>query len=235
VIFADDDVDVPSDWFISIRAVCDRWPNHSVFWGRTDVVFPVEKVPKWASDSFISALAFATYNYSKTETVVSNNETPWGPAFWVRREIFEGGRRFNEVIGPRPKNRIKGSEEFFARALLKDNYEIVYSPMVIVEHRIQPGILKWSAICSRAYQLGRGFPYMRGFPQARLLKNYPTAWWLYRCGAIIWNSFKLLRSAIISSNDNRLINCVWKIQKLGMQIEAMRIAREIRKDARLQN
>ena len=30
VVFSDDDVDVSPDWIVSIRSVCDRWPNHSV-------------------------------------------------------------------------------------------------------------------------------------------------------------------------------------------------------------
>jgi hypothetical protein len=59
VTFTDDDVDPSPEWFVSIASTCERWPNHSVFGGRINVLFPTENVPKWAFDPYISLFAFA--------------------------------------------------------------------------------------------------------------------------------------------------------------------------------
>ena len=232
VVFTDDDVDVSPDWLVSIHSVCERWPDHSVFGGRINVVFPVEQVPKWAFDPDISALAFAHHSYSKEERVYESPEVPFGPNYWVRREVFDSGRRFDEAIGPHPTNRITGDDTSFLLALLKDGYEIVYSPTAIVDHRIQPEVLKFSAVCLRAYRWGRGKLHIYGLPQQTLLKRYPGPWWVYRCGAITWNMFKVLCSIVFSSNGKRLANCAESIVNLAYQIEAIRLAKAFREDAR---
>src|SRR3972149_934775 len=67
VVFSDDDVDVPPDWLSSISQVCNRWSTPSVFGGRINVVFPVEKLPKWTSDAYLYSLAFAHHNISDIE------------------------------------------------------------------------------------------------------------------------------------------------------------------------
>jgi glycosyltransferase involved in cell wall biosynthesis len=235
VVFTDDDVDVSPDWLVSIRAVCDRWPNHAVFGGRIDVIFPIGDIPEWASDPHIRNIAFAYHNYSEKETLYGGNQTPVGPNYWVRKHVLDNGRRFDEAIGPRPMNRIMGSETSFLRVLLKDNYEIVYSPRVVVGHRIQPESLKISDICLRAYRFGRSGPHVNGLPQHTLLKHHPAAWRLYRCGAITWNISKVLFSTIFSSNGRRLANCTQGIASVGYQIESMRLAKKIRGEVQLRN
>jgi glycosyltransferase involved in cell wall biosynthesis len=230
IVFTDDDVDVSPDWFVSIRLVCDRWPNHAVFGGRIKVVFPIEKVPKWAFDPHIKALGFGHHDYSEIECIYKHLETPFGSNYWVRREVFENGRRFDEAIGPGKKNRIMGSETSFLIALLQDNYEIVYSPNVIVSHRIQPETLRYSSIYRRAYRCGRGRIRIFGLPQHVLLKAHPVQWWVYRCGAIAWNTFKLLFSILFSPNEKRLVNCVPRITDFAYQIEAVRLARKYRRN-----
>jgi glycosyltransferase involved in cell wall biosynthesis len=233
VVFTDDDVDVSPDWLVSIHSACERWPDHSVFGGRINVVFPVEQVPKWAFDADIREIAFAYHNYSDRECTYNDGSHPFGPNFWVRRKVFEDGRRFNEAVGPHPTNRIMGSETSFLFALLKDGYEIVYSPTVVVGHRIQPETLRSYEICKRFYRCGRAAPYLYGLPRQALLKSHPAAWRLYRCGAIMWNSFKVVLAASFSSKEARLVNCAPRIRKLGLQIESMRLAKQYREDRRL--
>ncbi|HEX8948608.1 MAG TPA: glycosyltransferase [Dissulfurispiraceae bacterium] len=222
VVFTDDDVDVPAGWLTAIRSVCNRWPDHSVFGGRIDVVFPNAEVPKWAFDPDISSFAFARHNYSRKECVYGKGETPFGPNLWVRRSIFDGNRRFNEAIGPRPGNRIMGSETSFLVGLLNEGYEIVYSPAVAVGHRIQPEALKWQTVCTRAYRLGRSVPYIHGLPQASLLGSYPALWRMYRYSAIAWNASRVLSSALFSRKEKRLVNCARSIRNIGYHRESMR-------------
>jgi glycosyltransferase involved in cell wall biosynthesis len=227
VVFTDDDVDAPPDWLVSIHSVCERWPNHAVFGGRINIVFPFENVPNWASDPFLSSVGFSYHNYSNEECVYGDSLTPFGPNFWVRRKVFDQGRRFNEAIGPRPKNRMMGSETYFLCGLLKDNYEIVYSPRVAVGHRIQPETLKISAICSRGYRLGRGEAHILGLPGQTLLRHNHKLWRLYRNGSIIWYGIKLIASFIFSTKDQRPTNVVQKFRGLGYRIESVRLAKKL--------
>jgi len=227
VVFTDDDVDVSPDWLVSIRSVCDRWPNHAVFGGRINVVFPVEKVPEWASDPYLSSLCFAHHDYSDKECIYGTHMTPYGPNFWVRQEVFDDGRRYDEVIGPCPTNRIMGSETSFLIALLKDNYEIIYSPTAVVGHRVQPKTLKFSSICQRGYRLGRGEAHYLGLPAQNLLRNHFLLWLLYRNGSIIWYFFKVIASFIFSKKEQRRSSVVNKLQGLGYRVEAVRLANQV--------
>jgi len=234
VVFTDDDVDVSPDWLISIRSVCDRWPSHFVFGGRIDVVFPTGKVPKWASDPYLSALGFAHHDYSNDECVYAHGITPFGPNYWVRREIFDNGRRFDGQVGPRPTNRISGSETSFLVALLKDGYEIVYSPTVTVAHRIQSEMLKVSSIYRRAYRWGRGQAHIFDLPTQSLLtkcwpklNENPLAWRLYRIASIVLYAFKAFASFIFSNKTQRPLNVVKKMEMLGYRVEAMRLAKQV--------
>lgn len=228
VVFTDDDVDVSPNWFVSIASTCRRWPQVSVFGGQIEVIFPTKDLPGWANDPFIRKLAFAQHSYSDKESFYERGKVPYGPNYWVRRHVFDNGRRFNQAIGPHPKNRTLGDETVFLRGLLNDGYEVLYSPSAIVGHRIQPAILKFSAVCLRAYQIGRGSPYIDGLPEQSFLKRHPAAWRLYRCGAIPWNALKVIFSIIFSSNGERLANCMKSISALGYQIEAMRLAKTYR-------
>jgi glycosyltransferase involved in cell wall biosynthesis len=234
VVFTDDDVDVSPDWLVSIYAVCGRWPKHSVFGGRINVLFPIETVPKWASDPYIASLAFGCHKYSNKECIYDGAK-PFGANYWVRREIFDHGRRFNEAIGPQQTNRIMGSETSFLVSLMNDGYEIVYSPTVVVDHRIQEKILRRSAVIKRAYRLGRGQAYIHGLPTRNRIAKYlpslkqnPAALNLHLYGAVIWNLFKVLLSAIFFMNNNRLVDCAHGIRDLGYHIESISLLKKYR-------
>jgi glycosyltransferase involved in cell wall biosynthesis len=225
VVFTDDDVDVPPDWLTKIAETCERWPNHSIFGGRINVIFPRDTIPKWALDPYASSLAFARHHYSNQECVYEEPETPFGPNFWVKKEIFETGRRFNEAIGPHPSKGTLGDETLFFLSLLEVGYEIVYTPKVVVGHRVQPQTLRFSSVCARAYRLGRGKANFGGPPQKTLLTKYPALWSTYRRGAITWNVFNLLFSTIFSSNEKRLNSFLSSITNIGYQVETIRIAK----------
>lgn len=224
IVFTDDDVDVSPDWLVSIRSVCDRWPNHAVFGGRINVVFPVEKVPQWTCDPYLYALGFAHHNISDIECIYGTFVTPFGPNYWVRRDVFDNGRRFYEAVGPRPTNRIMGSETSFLISLQNDGYEIVYSPTVIVSHRVQPEMIRLSTLFRRAYRAGRGMVHIYGLPRLPLLKKSPAAWRLHRAGSIIFYTFKVFVSLVFSPTEHRPRNVVDNMRNLGYRIEAMRLA-----------
>ncbi|MDD1778953.1 MAG: glycosyltransferase [Candidatus Helarchaeota archaeon] len=227
VVFTDDDVDPSPNWLTSIVSTCERWPQHSVFGGQIDVVLPKGSIPKWVYQPYIRSWVFAEHRYSDKECFYEGGATPFGPNFWVRKDIFNNGRRFDETVGPHPTNRILGGDISFLLGLLNDGYKIVYSPTAVVGHRIQPTILKISAIWRRAYQAGRGVAHIYGLPQVRLLNRYPSIWRLYRYGAIMWNTYKALFSLMFYLNERRAVKWVWRITDIGYHIEAIRLSRAI--------
>lgn len=228
VVFTDDDVEPEGDWLVGIAEACKRWPKHSVFGGRIKVIFPNNKVPKWGLDPTVRALAFAEHDYSNEECEYLESTVPFGPNYWVRREVFDNGRRFDEALGPRPTNRIMGDETSFLLKLLEEGFKIVYCPGVIVGHRIQADRLDFSTLCRRAYWWGRGKAHIYGGPQQDLLKNHAAGWWLCQCGAIAWTTFKALFRIFLVPREGRVIESVKRITDLGYQIEAMRLARNSR-------
>ena len=119
-----------------------------------------------------------------------------------------------------------GSETSFLLGLLKDNYEIVYSPTVVIGHRVQPNALKLSTICLRGFRSGRGEAHCLGLPREALLKKNPTLWHLY-CGvSIIWYGAKMIGSIMFSNKKLRCHNFVRTIRGIGIRLEAFRIAKQ---------
>jgi glycosyltransferase involved in cell wall biosynthesis len=224
VVFTDDDVDVSLDWVISIRSVCDRWPNHAVFGGRINVVFPTEKVPKWTSDPYLYSLGLAHHSISNDECIYPQFELPFGPNYWVRREVFENGRRFDEEMGPHPTNRIMNDETSFLVSLQRDGYEIVYSPLVIVGHRVQAEMIRLPSLLQRGYQQGRGEAHLQGLPRPTLLRKRPAVWRIHRGGSIIFYTIRVLGSLLFSEKELRPRNAVENMRKLGYRVESMRLA-----------
>lgn len=227
VVFTDDDVDPSPEWLVAIASACERWPNHSVFGGRINIRFPVENVPKWAFDPYISPLAFAYHNYSNEECTYRPRYLPFGPNFWVRKAVFEGCRRFNEKIGPFATGVILGEDTLFLSGLLDDGYEIVYCPSAVVTHRVRLEMLKLSAIFRRAYQSGQGETHIYGLPGMALLRQNPAAWYLYRAGSIILYALKVLKPLIFSSKEQRPCNTAKMMRSLGYRVEAMRLANRV--------
>jgi glycosyltransferase involved in cell wall biosynthesis len=87
VVFTDDDVDVPPDWLVSIQSVCDRWPDCSVFGGRINVVFPVDKVPRWALGSVHVYFCFCSSELFKYGVYLRRRTTP----LWTQLVDEKGG------------------------------------------------------------------------------------------------------------------------------------------------
>jgi L-malate glycosyltransferase len=222
VVFTDDDVDVSPDWLIEIYASCQRWPNHKVFGGKINVVFPTEKIPHWISNKFLSSLACARHDYSNNEIAYGGDYVPFGPNYWVRKEVFSNGRRFDETMGPHPKNRISGDEIAFLLKIKREGNEIIYSPSVVVAHRIQTRVLKLSVVYLRAYQWGRGRFHIYGLNKRKLQNNKYIPLRIAIIIAIIYNVFKIALLIIPTHNDLRIERCAKKFEEIGCMIECFK-------------
>jgi len=228
VVFTDDDVDVDGMWLQEIAESTRAWPDHLVFGGRIDIVWPAVEIPGWASDVGIQHFAFTLHDHGPEAHVYGKSQLPFGPNYWVRRRLLDSPRKFAEHIGPHPTNRILGDETLFLMQLRKEGYEPVYVPTARVGHRIQPHILTAKGVRDRAWQLGRGIIHMQGLPQVELLKERRWRWALIRCRIILKQFLAQWAARFDPDPDERVRRAVYKRRELAYEIEALRVARENR-------
>ncbi len=225
VVFTDDDVTPRRDWLLAIHDVCARRPEYSVFGGQIHAVWPSDKVPGWALDPFIHAFGFAHHDYAKEERPYAPDEFPFGPNYWVRREVFADGLRFYEHIGPHPRNRILGDETLFLKQLRGHGFEPFYTPKALVGHRIQPENFSAAAIVKRAATLGRGAPVVNGLCQADLLHSHPHIWRLRRRMALWWYALRYLRARLTRDHDRQVVRSVHAIFNMAYNRASLELAR----------
>ena len=196
VVFTDDDVEPQKDWLQSIISTSKCWTQYSVFGGKQYPIFPPCHVPKWACHESSSILLFAKHDYGDKEFVYPTKVFPFGANFWVRREVFACGLCFNENIGPRPKNRIMGSETSFLKLLAQKGYGMVYSPRAVVGHRIQSKQISIVNLLMRAYRSGRGAACIGTLCRKDLFDKHPILWYMIRIGVIFRMVFRFAVSLV---------------------------------------
>jgi len=224
VLFTDDDVLPEEDWLQAVKAATDRWPDRSAFGGKVRVVFPRGDVPKWTENPLIQKFAYTSHDCGDTERPYESGVYPFGPNYWLRREVLDGGRRFDEELGPRPKNRILGDEILFLQELRRDGYEIVYTPHAVVGHRIQPEMLEVPVIRRRAYTVGRGAPHISGLCHPELLRKHPLLWRLSRWCAMAQFALLYVAGVLTPNESGRVDRTARAMIGIGYNIESIRIA-----------
>ena len=227
VVFTDDDVTPNKYWLSSIVSISKRCPNYSVFGGKIYAIPPNGDTPGWFGDTSIPMCNLAAHDYGDVERPYDHRTTPYGPNFWVRREVFDNGRRFNESIGPRPKNRIMGSETYFLNELSADGYQIMYSPYSVVGHRIARELISSSAIRKRAFRWGRSGPRFDGLCRPELFSRHPVLWRLLRGACLSRGLLRFIISQLHFSKDGRLIASIDPMRDIGYNYEAFRLANEL--------
>lgn len=232
VVFTDDDVTPQEDWLQSIAAVTARWPHHGVFGGKIRVIYPTDEIPEWCKIPFIQKFAHTAHDYGETERIYEEEVYPFGPNYWVRRSVFDSGRRFNENLGPQPKKGLLGDEIQFVHKLREDGFEIVYSPEAVVGHRIQSEMLELERVKKRAYSLGKSAPHVGGFCRKELLQKHPVLWNLTRLFSLIQNLLLYLVAKVTPSRLRRVERSVLAIMRIAYNIESLKLAngRSMRKE-----
>jgi len=224
IVFTDDDVTPCNSWFQEIITICGKWPDHSVFGGRILISWPDVTLPAWAHIPEIMRFGFSHNDYGDKEIIYPDKRYPFGPNFWIRKQIFQHGRTFDERVGPRPKNKVMGGEIEFLRRLREDGYEFVYSPNACVKHRIEKKMLTPSGMMKRTYARGKGFVYMVGLPDKEMLLSNPPAWYLKRIKGCIRAAFRFVKAFGHLSSAKRFERIVSAITLFGISIESIRTA-----------
>lgn len=227
IVFSDDDVNPDRDWLKKISEVSSRWCDHKVFGGRIEVVWPDGEIHDWAKSSYVRRFIFVEHRYAAEEKQYKHGEHPFGPNFWVRREVFDNGRLYDETIGPTPGNYIMGSESSFLIGLIRNGYDIVYSPDVVVGHRVRREQISAQYIRKRIYRLGRSIPHSRSLVQKELFEKSPLRWRVRRLLALIRFVLLLLRAKVYISSERRLEGTLYATQWLAFNIESLKIASKL--------
>ncbi len=230
VVFIDDDISPQMDWLEAIQSASDRWPDVCVFGGKIDIHWPDVTIPTWAKNPRIQPFAFGRHERKEREELYPTNMYPFGGNYWVRRRVFENNRRFNESVGPRPIDRIMGSEATFLRRLQDDGFQMVYSADAVVAHRIQPELLLARSVRRRAYRQGRGTTYWRGPALSRFLRWNRAVWYPACLCAIAVLAVLAALSRLSISPFARVERSVWAIRHLAHCVESLRVGASPKKE-----
>ncbi|MEN6384985.1 MAG: glycosyltransferase [Phycisphaerales bacterium] len=229
IVFTDDDVVPNVNWFKTIMQSTEQWPEYSIFGGRIYPLWPVNtSFPKWAEDDSIQSFGFAVHNYKTHQCVYEKNDYPFSPNFWVKRDVFNNNRMFDNRIEWHPKNRIMATETVFFRDLVNEGYRIVYCPESVVGHKIKPEQLKIGSILERSYSCGRGLAHIRSFCKPDMLKQKPVLWYTMRFGALAKIGIKFTGSLLHLAFEKPQ-PAMYAMQWLGYNIELLRLAAENKK------
>ena len=226
VVLIDDDITPDRDWLQQMISASKRWPDVSAFGGRVNIAWPNDKQPTWVVAEWLKVFGFAWHDLGSREMPYEHGATPMGPCYWVRKEVFSSVPRFDETIGPRPTNRIMGSEVSFLMELERNGFKMVYCPRVMVEHRIQPEDCRLPPLIRRAFRYGRGEVRLYGIHRAALQKNGKYIWNIAIALEVLsYSGLCILASVLAPTRRRRTELAVRAAIRLGKITESSRIAR----------
>jgi hypothetical protein len=150
---------------------------------------------------------------------------PVGFNYWVRRRVFEDGRRYEESIGPMPLTKTMGAETAFLMKLVADGYRILYAPHAVVDHRVQPGMVTPEGIRKRAATIGRTGAYFQEMSgrSRYVLERNPVLWRVMRIISLSRYALDYAVSWLIPFRDTRVMRSVQSIRGMTYNYEILRL------------
>jgi glycosyltransferase involved in cell wall biosynthesis len=210
VVFTDDDVTPDRDWLKQIVQISARWPDIAIFGGRVDVRWPGER-PEWASTDWIQAIGFSQHDLGDREVFYDARACPFGPNYWVRKEVFRTVSEFDENLGPRPANRLMGGETVFLLELQSRGFEALYSPLARVQHRIAPQECCISALRRRGYRFGRAQARLHGWTREETHRKSAVLWAAVILADYVYTTCRLLCGLV---QRTPRANCEWTVDAM---------------------
>jgi hypothetical protein len=135
LLFTDDDTIVDPGWLAAYLAAARRWPQASYFGGPVAPLFESAS-PRWINEN-LEALSpmLCRVDISGDERPIRQSEQPFGPNMAFRRQGFVGVS-FNERIGRRGAEQIRGSEVSVTEQLKRAGAIGIWVPSARVQHVI---------------------------------------------------------------------------------------------------
>ncbi len=223
VVFTDDDIIPREDWLQRIAAGAARHPDYDVFGGKIEPIWPPDvEIPRWAlTQEDMRIMALALHDQGPTDNAYVDR-VPLGPNYWVRRTLFDGGRRFDPTIGPRPGSYRMGSESSFLLEVVADGYTPMYVHDAIVGHFVQPVLLTDDGLVSRFVKSGRGILPKVGVNRPDLLQRSRPLWTLRTCLALTKSGVGLAAARLARDDLVRARKLSRYARDLGYDLESLR-------------
>ncbi len=232
VVFTDDDVLPGKEWLTTIAGACGRWPARGVFGGSIEVVWPDGKAPPWAGVEWLCNFAFGQHQLGPDEKPYPSGTLPYGANLWIRRGVFDAGRRYDENIGPRATRRIMGSETSLLRQLAAEGMEMIYCPGARLGHCVQSEQITPAALRRKALWYGRSWPRLGGLPLRELFDRRPLLWRLRRTASLVRLCLSWAAARLSLSQGRRMEGSLQAIRGIGSVLESFVMAGELRRAGR---
>lgn len=229
VVFTDDDVTPARNWFQEIVSSVGKWPGIAVFGGKVELMWPDNKQPEWAARDWLVGFAFPRHHYAEGEAFYKPPDYPLGPNFWVRKVVFEKVPSFDETIGPKPRNRIVGSEASFLINLQEHGFQILYYPQAVVYHRSLPEAFTLPWLRHRAYTWGRGRIRLYGWHRLDLYRKNKVLWCMVLVAEEFYNVLRLFAGIVLRDQTR---NCERTVSAMIVFGELHETANQVLKNFR---
>ncbi|MCA9434681.1 MAG: glycosyltransferase family 2 protein [Candidatus Omnitrophica bacterium] len=229
VVFTDDDITPAKDWLVRVWDSTRRRPCFDIFGGPIEIGMPSAEVPKWTEDRFIRKIAFAENLQPRKEHRYRDHEYPFGGNYWIRRHLIEKGYRFDERLGPKPRDAMLGDEISFLRGLRRDGYEILHIPSASVTHRLQENSLTLENLSRRIKEVGRSHPHIWGNPDPHLFETHPKTWMTRSLAGLARNTMRLGWASLSFNPDKRVERRFRPSLEIASSLESFQIFWKSRK------
>lgn len=197
LVFTDDDVEFEPTWMAELSRAAREWPDHLLFGGRVDPIWPVAETPSYLEQSAYQGLLFTRVDRGDEEGPIPDFR-PLGPNMAVRREAFDRGVRFDETIGPGSGGLSMGDELDIAFQLERLGQTAVYVPSSRVFHHVREEQLSLPWLLRRGLDYGRMTAHFDRGEAAPTVLGVPR--WVYRavserCAEAVWSLARGRRKA----------------------------------------
>jgi glucosyl-dolichyl phosphate glucuronosyltransferase len=174
VAFTDDDVLLHRDWLLHLKRTFDEY-NCAAFAGKV--------VPQWNHDKpewLEMEGQFAVVNFDLGDELTEVKIPPLGANSAFRREVFTKYGLFRLDLGVNgSRHTVTCDDTEFGERLIRGGEKIVYCPMAIVYHPVDPARTTKKYLLSWYYYNGVSLTRTSGLPQDSILW-FGAPRWLYR-------------------------------------------------------
>lgn len=151
IAFADDDIEFNKEWGRVLLETFKKYPDVCSIGGKIIPVFPEGK-PAWINDDFLGI--YGDVKMGEEEKYFEFPGHSYGANMSFRREVFGKIGMFNAELGRRKNILLSNDETGIYYNISRHNLKVLYSPFVIVKHKVHAYRTQKKWILKRHYWQG---------------------------------------------------------------------------------
>lgn len=174
VVFTDDDIIAAPDWLVQWRWAADQFPESGIFGGSINPYWR-KTPPEWLLEIISPEMVYALTGARHQDGAIEPGLI-YGPNMMVRADIFAGGHRFDETVGPDGSaTYIMGSETAFTESMAARNIHCRFVSQPAVSHIIREGQVdpdwvagrysRYARLVARTFEKNYDGPRLFGAPR----------------------------------------------------------------------